>query len=90
MSQLGGGERYALATWTKRLPMSGRTADAIVEAELRQNLPQVVDLQLGGESLSAPGAVRAFILRTGRLIQLDAELSRSLKNVEELSEWQKE
>src|ERR1044071_6742235 len=84
--QLHNRERAALACWTQFLPMSRRTAHAVVEADLRQHALEVFDLHARSEMLAAASAERAFTLLTGVLIQLHAELRRSLEDVEELPE----
>ena len=67
--------------------MPGRTFDAVIESELRQDLMEIADLQPGCETLVATRAVSAIIFRARCLVQLHADLCRSLKDVEELSEW---
>jgi hypothetical protein len=87
-SQLRGRQRDALAGGAKPLPASGRTFDSVIESQLREHAPQIVNLHLRSEARAAACAVRPFVLVPRVLVQLHAELCRTLEDVEELPERQ--
>ena len=70
--------------------MPGLAANSIIESELWQHSLEVVDVKFRGEPLTTPGAMCSFVVRARCLIQLHANLGRALKDVEELSEGQKQ
>src|SRR5437868_4485229 len=72
----------------KRFPVSARSLDAIIEAETREHLPQVVDVHLRSEELAAARARSGRSFVACLLVELDTELSRPLENVEEFPKRQ--
>src|SRR3954470_18794351 len=87
-SQLGRGQSDALARRTEPLPGAGGAVDSIVEAELRQDAAEVVDLHARSVAHAAARAGRPLVRRAVRLIQLHPQLRRPLEDVEELAERQ--
>src|SRR5262245_5912605 len=55
-ADLGGAEALPFARRAERLPMPGRTLDAVVEPELRQHVPDVIDVKRRCEGRAAAGA----------------------------------
>src|SRR6187549_2954859 len=85
-SHLGVRDRAALAGGAQGLPVPGRARDAVVEAELGQDGPQVLDVPKRSESLAAARAVRALLLLAALVVEADADLRGPHEDVEELSE----
>src|SRR5579871_493609 len=89
-AQLGQRQRFPLAGRAQFLPRRTALIHLIVEAELRQNSLEVVNVHSRSVRFAATFALRCFSGCTRRLIELHAQLCGSLKNVEELPERQKE
>src|SRR5690242_12484539 len=87
-AKLGHRERLALARRTQLLPIAGRSRHRIVEAELRQNKLEVVNVHARGVALAAAGACRTFAFLPCFLVKLHAELRWTLEDVEEFSKRQ--
>jgi hypothetical protein len=70
--------------------MSGGAWHFIVESDLRKNAPQILNVQFGRVSFSAARTVRSLVSLAGLFVKFDAELSRSLEDMEEFTEWERE
>src|SRR5215469_9611983 len=66
--QLRTRKRLALACWTQRLPMPSGARHGVIEAHLRQDAAQVLDVHPRREPLSAARADGACIFGSGLLI----------------------
>jgi hypothetical protein len=68
--------------------MAAWSVSCVIETQPGEDLPQIVDVHLRGEALAATRAHRAGPGIPSLVIELYANLSWSLKNMEELPEWQ--
>src|SRR4051794_36743415 len=81
--QLRGRECCAFARRAQALPVTGRTFDAVIESQLRQDRLQVLDLHLGRETFAAARAMRPFVFGARSLIHFYADLRGPLEDVKE-------
>ena len=85
-TDLGSRQRFPLAGRTKRLPVTGWSPDAVIESQPRQNvIAEIFDVHERSEAQPAAGTQSGLRGVAGLVIELDAELSRALENMKELS-----
>src|SRR3984957_21183731 len=85
-THLSEGQSLPLAYRANLLPRELSLSQVIVESNLREDTVQIVDMHSGSETLTATLADRRVARFSRRLIELHAELSGALKNMEKLSE----
>src|SRR6201984_2609710 len=79
-------QRLPLACRANLLPCELTLSETLVESNLREDTVKIVDMHSGSETLTATLADRRLARVSRRLIELHAELSGTLENMEKLSE----
>src|SRR5207253_3102749 len=75
---------------TDPLIMLRLALDLVAVAELALDRDKILDVHLRGEFEAAAAALRLLALRRHLLVEADADVGRTLEDVEELAEWQPE
>src|SRR6266568_4882295 len=80
-------ERFSFARRAQFLPVFASAFHAVIESNLWKDALQIFDVHLRGKPLTAALAERRLSRFSCRLVELHTELSGTLENMEELSEW---